>query len=204
MLDHSHPCNFHLARHFDRGWGEIAFEYRWESSGGPAQEDGSLDLAHCLLYEVTTYAGNPGSYADGWYYPPDPPFIGWAFRDPTDGRTGPVGMECFPAAQGWAWDRHKIGGRLRPPADQREYVISALQEYHFHCELCGVDAPVPGPDPGPHEVVRGFRPVSGAAGVWRYSIAKHGHSAWMAVNEDGRYLNDSAGIGFGPSCYEAD
>jgi hypothetical protein len=68
MLDHPHPRNFRLARHFDRGWGEIAFKYRWDSDSGLKSDAGcdELDLGHCFLYEVTTYAGNAGSYREGW------------------------------------------------------------------------------------------------------------------------------------------
>jgi hypothetical protein len=159
-----------------------------------AEED-SLDLAHCFLYEITTYAGNEGRYDESWFYPADPPFIGWRFRDPTDGRTGPVGLERFAASQGWAWDRHKIGGRLVPPADGRTYAIHAVQEYHFHCELCGLDAVLPGPDAGPLGLTREFAPHDT---VWRYSITKHGITAWMDITPDGAYYDDSAHIGFSP------
>jgi hypothetical protein len=109
-----------------------------------------------------------------------------------------VGLECFPASQGWAWDRHKIGGRLTPLAEVPCVEIRGVQVYRFHCELCGVDAPVTGLDAGPHGVVRMLQQLEPESGVWRYSITKQGLSAWMDVDEEGRYLNDSAGIGFGP------
>lgn len=197
-MDHAHPCGFRLHRRFDRGWGEMAFEYRWDSTSGLKAADGvgNPDLDHCSLYERTTYAGNAGAYADGWYLPPEPPFVGWRFRDPTDGRTGPVGLECFPASQGWAWDRHKVGGRLVVPTDPALLNhIFARQEYRFVCDLCGLDAPVPGPDAGPHPVLRAFGHHHG--GVWRYAFVKHGATAWMDVDARG-YVDDSAHIGFGP------
>lgn len=99
---HLHPCNFHLHRYLDRGWGEIAFEYRWDSTSGEKEPASGQtpDLAHCHLYELTHYSGSGGRSVEGWFYPPDPPFVGWKFRDPTDGRNGPVGLECFPASQG--------------------------------------------------------------------------------------------------------
>jgi hypothetical protein len=201
---HPHPCNFRLHRSLDRGWGEIAFEYRWDSTSGEG-DTGSLeraDLAHCHLYEVTHYSGNKGKYVDGWFYPVDPPFAGWKFRDPTDGRTGPVGLECFPASQGWAWDRHKIGGRIVvPPCGPVEYVISATQMYRFYCDLCGVDEIVPGANGGPHLIVRTLRRKEEAGGagteVWRYAIAKHDRRAWMDLGPSG-FIGDSAGLGFGP------
>jgi hypothetical protein len=199
---HPHPCNFRLHRHLDRGWGEIAFEYRWDSTpeGEAPAAEGGLDLAHCHLYERTHYSGNRGQYADGWYYPEDPPFIGWKFRDPTDGRTGPVGLECFPASAGWAWDRHKIGGRIVvPTSDPEEHLILAMQTYRFYCDLCGMDEIVPGPDAGPHPILRSFRreEAGGPGGVWRYTITKHDRRAWMDLGPRG-FIVDSAGLDYGP------
>src|SRR5438067_1188126 len=139
--DHSHPCGFRLVRTLDKGWGEMAFEYRWDSTSGiKANDSGNPDLAHCSLYEVTTYADNPGCYRDGSLFPPDPPFVDWRFRDPTDGRTAPVALGRFPATQGWAWDRHKLGGRLLlPDSDETSFSIVAVQEYRFHCGICGLN-----------------------------------------------------------------
>jgi hypothetical protein len=199
-VPHAHPCDFRLQRHLDRGWGEIAFEYRWGSSSGDADGSGGgvAELAHCHLYEVTHYSGNPGRYADGWFFPMDPPFAGWKFRDPTDGRTGPVGLECFPATQGWAWDRHKIGERLVIPATgPDEHVIVAVQTYRFFCDLCGVDEILPGPHAGPHAIRRVFRRNEEAGEVWRYSITKHDTCAWMDLGPDG-FITDSLGLDYGP------
>lgn len=160
---HAHPCGFHLVGRLDRGWGESAFEYRWNSTDSPRETDrpGLPELAHCMLYELTRYDDNDGRYNDEWLFPPDPPFVGWRFRNPTDGRTGPVGMERFSAAQGWAWDRHKLGGRLVVPAEHcGPFEIRAVQEYRFHCGICGLDDLVPGPDGGPHTLVRAFAPAT--------------------------------------------
>ena len=227
-----HPCDFRLARVLDRGWGEMAFEYYWDSTSGLKDSDGqgNPDLADCVLYEYTTYSHNAGAggagqsdteamnasenskqlrggeeyhagrYADCCYYPPDPPFLGWEFRDPTDGRTAPVALGCFAATQGWAWDRHKTGGRLRLPEHQTDQVftIAAVQEYRFHCSVCGLDARIPGSHSGPHVILRRFeqhKPLE--LNVWRYSFQKHHHLAYMDVDAAG-YVDDSAHIGFGP------
>ena len=54
------PVLQHLVRTLDKGWGEMAFEYRWDSSSGrKAQDGGNPDLSPCSLYEITTYADNP-------------------------------------------------------------------------------------------------------------------------------------------------
>src|SRR5262249_37182357 len=121
------------------------------------------------------------------------------FRDPTDGRSGPVGLECFPASQGWAWDRHKLAGALViPPTVGDEYTIVATQTYRYFCARCEIDAAVPGPDAGPHRIVRTFRPKSGPDGrIWRYTIRKHGLDAWMDLSLHG-FVADSAGLGYGP------
>ncbi len=135
--------------------------------------------------------------------PHNPPFVDWQFRDPTNGRTGRVGYERFSAAQGWAWDRHKLGGRLTAPKIQRAVSIIAVQRYYFYCERCGVDLQSPGPDAGPHSLVRVLTPKTEAgaqadnANLWRYSFRKYGVEAWMDINCRG-YVADSAGIGFGP------
>ena len=216
---HSHPCSFRLARVLDRGWGELAFEYRWHSTSGVTDADGigCPDLAHCSLYEVTSYAGNVGAYAEGYYFPPNPPFVGWKFRDPTDGRTAPVALGCFPASQGWAWDRHKLGGSLRIPrtANEHCFEILARQEYRFQCAICGTDAVVPGSHSGPHDIVRVFAPLEATAtlltgdttprlhgdtrtrSLWRYTLRKHHSSAYLDIDVEG-YADDSAHIGFGP------
>ena len=201
--DHAHPCNFRLHRRLDRGWGEMAFEYRWDSTSGRGAEAGGdiPDLAHCRLYEMATYAANIGTWQDGYFLPPDPPFPDWKFRDPTDGRTGPVGLECFPASQGWAWDRHTRRGILILPPEPGEFIIRALQSYRFQCAICGADDMVSGPDAGPHELQRIFAPVSDS-GAWRYTFQKHGYSAWMEIDAAG-YVADSAGIGFGPDAHLA-
>jgi hypothetical protein len=202
MPSHPHPCNFRLARRFDRGWGEIAFEYRWDSTSGYKDADGlaNPDLAHCFLYELTRYEVREGTEREGFFFPPDPPFVRWKFRNPTDGRTEPVGLERFAATQGWAWDRHKLPGRLILPAHSAAvYRILSRQEYRFHCELCGEDAVVPGSDAGPHAIVRTFD-LSGTAesgSIWRYEIVKHGICAWMEWAAEG-YVADSASLGFGP------
>jgi hypothetical protein len=181
------------------GWGEMSFAYCWDSTSGLSGEAGySLpDLEHCVLFEVTAYSGNVGHYENGWYFPPNPPFSGWKFRDPTDGRTAPVGMECFPASNARAWDRHKRAGRLLVPADSSEtFVIRAEQTYWFHCEICGVEEPLC----SPHLIERRFEPqtdiLSGET-VWRYSLRKHNAEAWLDINREG-YVADSAGLGFGP------
>ncbi len=202
-MSHFHPCDFRCHRFFDRGWGEAAFEYRWDSTSGVKAEDGlgNPDLEHCFLYELTTYDENEGDSHEGFLYPPDPPFADWKFRNPTDGRTASVGQEYFPATQGWAWDRHKLGGSLVIPKEPKEYRIVALQRYCFHCDLCGTDALIRGNDAEPHPIIRTFAPRSERADLslptWRYSLHKHDHSVWMEVNRQG-YLADSAGIGFGP------
>ncbi len=202
---HPHPCRFRRVRHVDRGWGEIAFEYRWDSTSGSkdAITLENPDLGHCFLYEWTCYDVTGGTEAEGFFFPPDPPFAQWKFRNPTDGRTGPVGGEHFPATQGWAWDRHKLPGRLLLPKETADsYTIRSIQAYRFHCELCGEDAIVPGADAGPHPIVRAFAPQAEAPfasgpRVWRYSLIKHDICAWMDWDLAG-YVADSAGLGFGP------
>jgi hypothetical protein len=204
VSSHSHPCNFRLHRHQDRGWGEIAFEYRWDSTSALKAEDalGNPDLSHCFLYELTHYEIESGTLSEGYFIPSCPPFDNWRFRHPTDGRTGPVGCECFAATQGWAWDRHKLGGRLIVPEPTSVYTITAVQEYRFTCELCGVDQIVPGSASGPHLLLRRFAPQTedqsrSTLPVWRYSVSKHDLSSWMDVDRNG-YVADSAGTGFGP------
>ena len=176
----------------------MAFEYRWDSTSGIKNADGIgvPDLEHCALYEMTTYAANVGTWRDGFYFPPDPPFPNWKFRDPTDGRDGPVGLECFPASQGWAWDRHKINGAFVLPTEPQGYAIVAEQRYCFQCEICGADALVDGPNAGPHLLRRSFAPAA-QNGVWRYVFQKHDAEAWMEIDAAG-YVADSARIGFGP------
>jgi hypothetical protein len=205
-LDHAHPCNFRLGRHQDRGWGELAVEYRWDSTSGLKAEDsmGNPDLSHCFLYELTHYEINNGTLTEGCFLPCCPPFENWRFRHPTDGRTGPVGYECFAATQGWAWDRHKLGGRLLLPDTPSVTTITATQEYRFTCKRCGLDQRVPGPDAGPHHLLRKFAPREErerssviTSPVWRYSLSKHSLTAWMEIDTNG-YVADSAGIGFGP------
>src|SRR5437588_1640972 len=98
---HPHPCNVRIARVLDRGWGEIAFEYTWDSTLDAGRDANGLrpDLDHCSVYEFTTYGPDPGESgasggpADNWYLPPDPPFADWRLRDPTDGRCCHVGLE---------------------------------------------------------------------------------------------------------------
>jgi hypothetical protein len=188
-VSHPHPCNFHLARWIDRGWGEMACEYRWAASATDL-----MHLDHCRVYEVIRYGSAPSDRA-GWHTPPSPPFEGWEFRNPTDGRTARVGLECFSASQGWAWDRHKLLGRLSIPVASCVYTIRGVQEYRYSCSLCGVDAPIPGTHAGPHKINRTFEPASEQE--WRYSLTKHGLTVWMLINSSG-YVSDSAGIGFGP------
>ena len=193
---HPHPCRFRLHRQRDRGWGEMAFEYRWDSTSGSKADDGlgNFDLAHCALYEFTTYAGNRGTWREGFFLPPDPPFPGWRFRDPTDGRSGPVGAECFLASQGWAWDRHKLGGKFAFPNEPAAFTIQAVQTYRFHCAVCGADEILL----GPHTLTRTFAPQRQEnTTVWRYAFEKHGLIGWMDWSAAG-YVADSAGIGFGP------
>lgn len=181
----------------------LAFEYRWDSTSGCKAEDGigNPDLEHCYLYEMTSYEGSGGTFANGFYFPCNPPFEAWKFREPTDGRTGPVGYERFVATQGWAWDRHKLGGRLIVPDPPAAFSITATQQYRFHCERCGVDLPVPGSHSGPHLVLRRFAPdettLFAELPVWRYELSKHGSVAWIDINRQG-YVADSAAIGFGP------
>lgn len=218
---HPHPCNFRLHRSFDRGWGEMAFEYRWDSTSGLKSEDGigSPDLSRCFLYEMTTYSDNSGSWEEGCFIP-ELPFEGWRFRDPTDGRTGSVGMETFPADQGWAWDRHKLGGKfLTTERRATSHAIIALQSYRYYCEICGLHEKVSGTHAGPHAIARIFAPCASSARLipsfqradsevaakpsqlstlaWRYLCRKHNQSAWMEFDEGG-FLQDSAGLDFGP------
>jgi hypothetical protein len=186
---HAHPTEFHLARWLDRGWGELACEYRWSSTIGEV-----CDLEHCRIYEVIRYKDN-GLTESGWHTAPNPPFVDWRFRNPTDGRSAPVGLECFPASQGWAWDRHKLFGRLELPQHPAVYNVQGMQEYRFACDLCGMEELIPGSHSGPHEILRTFSPCT--KGLWRYSLVKHGLTAWMDLDSDG-YVADSANIGFGP------
>lgn len=199
--EHPHPCEFRLLRTLDKGWGEMAFEYGWNSDSGIKEPDGSTpDLAHCFLYEVTTYAGNTGRYQEGYLFPPDPPFMDWKFRDPTDGRNAPVALGRFSAVQGWAWDRHKLGGRLLiPETGPAEYRIIAMQEYRFHCEVCGADSLLFGPHPIERRFFQQSAPIE--SGIeetcWRYLFQKHNTCAFLDISRKG-YVADSAGIGFGP------
>ncbi len=151
----------------------MAFEYRWNSTSYPSNDTASrdnsnttpadiLDLEHCFLYELTTYADNKGTYRNGYFTPPNPPFAEWWFRDPTDGRTAPVALGYFAASPGWAWDRHKLHGKLVIPdvsvtPVEPSYAIKATQQYRFHCERCGTDAIVSGPASGPHAIRSNIR-----------------------------------------------
>lgn len=208
-IGHPHPVDFRLTRILDRGWGEMAFEYQWNSTSGLKGEDRltNPDLDSCMLYEMTSYAGNEGTYQDGYFLPPSPPFMGWRFREPTDGRNAPVALGCFAASQGWAWDRHKLGGALSIPdsniaCNSAIYSIQAVQEYRFHCEICDMDAIVPGKSSGPHSIMRVFAEkdnlfIRRAEQVWRYQLEKHQSIATMDIDIKG-YVDDSAHIGFGP------
>src|SRR5262249_20414274 len=157
----------------------------WDSASGVKAEDslGNPDLSHCYLYEMTRYESKDGALTGGFFVPCNPPFENWKFREPTDGRTGPVGYERFVATQGWAWDRHKLGGRLIVPKRAGDFIILGTQEYRFTCERCGVDLQVPGSDAGPHRLLRRFAPRAEdwsegedatEACVWRYVLSKHG------------------------------
>lgn len=207
----------------------MAFEYRWDSTLQSASNVSAesavdknasdpLDLEYCFLYEYTTYDGNQGTYQNDYFSPSNPPFVEWRFRNPTDGRTAPVALGYFAASQGWAWDRHKLGGKLFIPDDSTprpeiSYAFVALQQYRFHCQRCGMDAPVPGATSGPHAITRTFAPLSHTLPpiptsnwmirdkdtvVWRYTLQKHGHTATYDINAWGDYVDDSAHLGFGP------
>ena len=200
-LPHAHPSSFRLERTLDPGWGEFACVYVWEN-GDPAEAT-PPDSERCFLYEVTLYSCDGAEHESGYLLPPDPPFVGWRLRNPTDGRTGPVGLERFAASVGRAWDPHKLPGPIAPPHSPGCWSIRAIQEYRLHCEICGFEGRVTGPDAGPHEIVRTLRSTSGSGGggsglLWRYEITKHGRTAWMEFDGSG-YLADSARIGFGPS-----
>ena len=111
-----------------------------------------------------------------------------------------MGLERFAATQGWAWDRHKLGGKLvLPPAGSETYTILAVQSYWFYCEECGCEEVVSGSQGGPHSLLRTFSWQGGSweGKCWRYRFEKHGINAWMDINRDG-YVADSAGIGFSP------
>lgn len=193
--DHAHPCNFRVTRILDRGWGELAILYQWDSSSGNLD-----DLRYCSLFELTHYEGNQGTNKAGFFNPPEPPCMGWSFRTPTDGRTAPIALGCFTATEGWAWDRHKLPGRLLVLANLDFTLrITAVQEYRFHCEWCGIESIVPGAHSGPHPIVREIRDISiqSNAVVWRYTCTKHHHSASLDLSPEG-YVADSAEIGFGP------
>ena len=206
----------------------MAFEYRWNSTSNYAGDNsanvtsninavGDLDLEHCFLYELTTYADNKGTYRNGYFTPPNPPFAEWWFRDPTDGRTAPVALGYFAASQGWAWDRHKRHGKLIIPdvsvtPVEPSYTIIATQQYRFHCERCGTDAIVSGSASGPHAIVRTFAPLNANLPanplfdwllrakdtIWRYTFQKQGHQATLDLNALGGYVDDSAHLGYGP------
>jgi len=200
-----HPVNFRLTRVLDRGWGEMACEYSWKSSHGGLGENGAglPDLEQCSIHEITTYQDVISKSPNGWFTPPDPPFDGWRFRNPTDGRCLIVGLESFSASQGRAWDRHKLAGPLKLPRCPGIWTIEAWQEYRFHCRRCGCEEVIDGPDSGPHIILRTFRDVPdsldcGCRPAFRYQIAKHGVCAWMDLDESG-YIGDSARIGFGPA-----
>ncbi|HLK61594.1 MAG TPA: hypothetical protein VKU00_33915, partial [Chthonomonadaceae bacterium] len=126
-----------------------------------------------------------------------PPFLRWVFRDPTDGRTASVGMECFPASNARAWDRHKRAGRLLVPTESiGSFVIQAEQVYWYHCQLCGREEPLC----PPQRIERRFEPVSQTEDgevVWRYTLKKHDNQAFLDITRHG-YVADSANIGFGP------
>ncbi len=209
----------------------MAFEYRWNSTSALSHNssDDALDLNHCFLYELTTYAGNVGTYQGGYFVAPNPPFAEWWFRDPTDGRTAPVALGCFDASAGWAWDRHKMGGKFVMPDQSPDgpalspkppYTIVATQQYRFYCERCGMDALVPGSHCGPHAITRTFAPLSNNLNsnnlndvpatfqkdfllrsyytLWRYTLQKHGHQAFLDLNALGSYVDDSTHLGYGP------
>ncbi|HLJ56433.1 MAG TPA: hypothetical protein VKT77_15450 [Chthonomonadaceae bacterium] len=161
----------------------------WHDSSAPA---------FCFLFEHTVYDCADSAMDGSWLLPPDPPFRGWRLRNPTDGRTGPVGLERFDAAIGHAWDRHKLAGPLVGEGLREAVTIRATQQYRFHCEICGADSPIAGPAAGPHQIVRTLRPVAGADGRSRFDIEKHGVTAWIEF-AGGRYVADSVGIGFGPA-----
>ena len=199
---HAHPTDFRLERTLDTGWGELACVYVWEN-GGEAAAD-SPDSDRCFLYEVTAYSCDTASSDSPWLAPPDPPFVGWRLRNPTDGRSGPVGLERFSASLGRAWDRHKLPGALAPPTSPGCWAIRATQEYRMHCEICGYEGAVHGTGTGPHEIVRTLRSVGGYIELdgasclqWRYEITKHDRTAWIEFDGNG-YLADSKRIGFGP------
>ncbi len=181
--DHAHPCDFRLSRWIDRGWGEVACEYRWRSTLNPQACDSYPEMERCFLFEVTTYYSEEGVQAQEWLRFDAPPFTGWAFRNPTDGRQCIVGQERFSASTGWAWDRHKLGGRLPIPEREARYAIRAEQCYAFHCELCGatenlMEAPA---------ILRTFEPLGG--GVWRYRLEKGAANVWMDVSAEGYVIN---------------
>ncbi len=201
---HPHPCHFRPDRWRDRGWGEAAFHYVWSSTSGANAESSELpDLAHCSLYEIAAYDHNEGRYENGLYFPPSPPFAGWQFRNPTDGRLQIVGGEWMSATLGEAWDRHKIGGPLALPSEPRPYEFTAWQQFWFHCKWCKAEFPLS----EPHPILRRMEPLPRDSEQkkgpdhrgerWRYSLTKHQNTAWMEWDAEG-YSDCSLHVGFPP------
>jgi len=134
-----------------------------------------------------------------------PPFVGWMFRNSTDGRTATDGVGTINLTAGAANDRHKFlpGWKLQPILILNPYemwTITATQQFRFYCNVCGTDAIVPGTHSGPHTIVRRFfpkpnspyQPCNNRDREWRFTTTKHGITAWMDLSYNG-YLGDSVG-----------
>ena len=74
--------------------------------------------------------------------------------------------------------------------------MEATQQYSFHCEICGIHAPVPGPGVEPHAITRTFQ-YREQHRHWRYQVSKHRMTARMDIRA-AAYDTDSAGVGVGP------
>ncbi len=196
---HAHPYNFRLAPdlpspdenpHNDGG-GVFDFQYVWGSTDGNMS-----NLSRILVDEFVSYPGNGPTYLY-----PCPPFVGWESRNPTEGHTADP-PRTKSGDLGFTYDYHYLGGGFQVPDAPSTTEIPASQYYQFHCPDCmqpGEWKPIEGPNSGPHSIVWRFAPISLPGfeegdptmdcwydvGIWRYSVTKHGRTAWLNMTRYG-------------------
>lgn len=188
VSSHPHPRNFHKDSQMDLGNGEERFRYLWES------DDGDLNhLANCVIYEFVTYNGNEGTYGSGTYTAPNPPFDNWVFSNPLRG-------SAIPATGGILYDWIRRENFNVPLAYyMRNWTITSVQQYRYHCNLCGADEVVSGVD-NQNIITRVFDYIDPYEFClqrerrWKYSATKHGFTVWLIMDYNGRIADSSGNL----------
>ena len=190
---HAHPTNVRLSTTTTPNWkdmtcGTLRFWYDWDSDSGSL-----TDLGNCTMYELVSYSGD-GTTSNGKFYAANPPFDNWIFNNPT--------RVSGPANTGHQIDDVMRGGSGSFNVPTNYYMgsgwtIKGMQHMRFHCNTCGADELIPGPD-NLNQITRSFMWVDTyefchqADRRWIYKATKHGHTAWLMMNST-TWLSDSSG-----------